>query len=284
MNGARLTPEPLEIAHAVTAQFAGLPQVEAVALGGSLTTGMAAPESDLDLYVYQTALIPVEARARIILPRANRHELNNQVWETGDEWVEAASGRRVDVMYRAPDFIEGELDRVLVLNEAAVGYSTALWHNVLTAIPLFDRNGWFAKLQMRARVPYPEKLRAAIIAKNYPILSRALSSYRYQIERALQRGDQVSVNHRVAALLASYFDVIFALNRLPHPGEKRQVAHALQHGDRLPAAMARQIARVLDASGTDLLDAIDALVAGLDDLLRGEGLSPLGNSAAAQSG
>jgi hypothetical protein len=29
----------------------------------------------------------------------------------------------------------------------------------------------------------------------------------------------VSLNHRTAALLASYFDVLFALNRVHHPGD-----------------------------------------------------------------
>ena len=48
-----------------------------------------------------------------------------------------------------------------------------------------------------------------------------LPSFDTQIKKAENRGDLVSVNHRVAEFLASYFDIIFALNEMTHPGEKR---------------------------------------------------------------
>jgi hypothetical protein len=76
---------------------------------------------------------------------------------------------------------------------------------------LFDRTGWFEHLLSIAKQPCPNPLRTAIIAKNYPIISKNISSYFHQIELAVERQDWISINHRITALLASYFDIIFTV-------------------------------------------------------------------------
>lgn len=265
---------PLTLAHSLAQRYAALPQVEAVALAGSQTSGAADHDSDIDLYVYVNADLPLAARAAIARAHARHAEVDNQFWEPGDEWIEASSGIHVDVMFRTRAWIEEQLDRVLRRHEASVGYSTCFWHNVLTSRALFDRNGWFQRLQEEARQPYPEALGRAIIAKNYPLLRQNLSSYRYQIERAAMRNDWVSVNHRVAALLASYFDILFAVNRLLHPGEKRLAAFVEAHCRLVPAGMPSQLHELLAAIAFDqnLLPKLDALLDNLDELLRAASL------------
>lgn len=266
------SPVALAVAQRVAEQFSGLPQVEAVVVSGSRTSEFADSRSDIDLYVYVTEDIPLEQRAEIAIgsPRA---EIGNATWEPGDEWIDAESGTSVDVMYRHVGWMEEQLDRVLVHHQACVGYSTCFWYNLLHSQALFDRSGWFASLQKRSRRPYPDELRQAIIAKNYPLLRHNQSSYLHQIELAVEREDPVSVNHRVAALLASYFDVLFALNKLPHPGEKWLIQHAKTSCPTLPRDMERQVAELLASVGElnrDTVAKLNALLENMDELLLGE--------------
>ena len=157
------------LAKAIAAKFGALPQVVAVALAGSRTIGVSTETSDYDFYVYVQEDIPIGIREGIAKEFAERLEINNQFWEPGDEWIDTHSGCGVDVMYRTPQWIEEQLERVLVKHQASVGYSTCFWSNVLTSTLLYDVHGWFKQLQEKANQPYPEPLKKAIIAKNYPI-------------------------------------------------------------------------------------------------------------------
>jgi hypothetical protein len=260
----------------ITAEFAALPQVRAVALAGSQGGKLADDRSDIDLYVYADSEPPEAWRAGLAGKFGERASIGNRFWEPGDEWVASRTGIIVDIMYRSPAWIEAQLERVLLRHEASVGYSTCFVHNVLHSQPLHDRDGWFAGLRAQAAQPYPEALRRAIVARNHPILRSTLSSYVHQIALALARGDHVSVNHRITALLASYFDILFAVNRLHHPGEKRLVAYVAANCRRHPPHFQTQVHELLLAvapSGrTDVFDKVNGLLDGLDDLLAAEGL------------
>lgn len=266
---------PLVLAETIAQRYGAWPQVVAVALGGSHVAGAADWGSDIDLYVYTAAELPMQARAEIATGRAEYVELDNRFWEPGDEWIDAETGMHVDVMFRSVAWIEAQLERVLEQHQASVGYSTCLWHNVVASQALYDRDGWFEQLQQAARRPYPEPLRRAIIQKNHPILRRNISSYRAQLEKAVVRSDWVSINHRTAELLSSYFDILFALNRKPHPGEKRLVATALKRCERVPPGIAEQVQALVSAVGSgaqEIVERADVLIAGLDALLHAEGL------------
>lgn len=267
----------MTLAENTAQKFSTIPSVKAVTLAGSRTTTAADARSDFDMYVYTTAEIPLDTRRRIAEMFAERIEINNQFWEPGDEWIDSQTGTGVDVMYRHPQWIEEQLGRVLVKHQAAVGYSTCFWHNVLFSRILYDRSGWFEQLQQHADQPYPEALRRAIVAKNHPILRRNISSYLHQLESAAARHDYASLNHRTAALLASYFDILFAVNRLPHPGEKRLAAYAKKFCARTPERMEDQIKALIATTAPPqgrlaVIQAANALIDGLETLLLAEAL------------
>jgi len=270
-------PDALDLARRLAAGFAAQPAVEAVALGGSLAAGGADGASDVDLYVYGE--VPPAPAERAALAAAGGDalglELDNRNFEPGDEWIDGQTGIAVDVMYRAPAWIEGELDRVLVRHEARLGYSTCFWANVRSSRALFDRSGWFAALQARAAAPYPEQLRRAIVAKNLAVMGRNQSSFLRQLERAAMRGDTVAVNHRLAAFLACAFDVLFAVNGEPHPGEKRLLAAAAVRCQLVPEGFLDGVERLLAGASTGAVaEAAGAVAEGLEALAREEGLDP----------
>ena len=87
----------------------------------------------------------------------------------------------------------------------------------------------------------------------------------------------VSINHRVAALLASYFDVLFALNCLPHPGEKQLLKAASERCAKVPREMVREVEGVLRAVSSadqNLIVRIGKLIDSLDQLLLEEEFDP----------
>jgi hypothetical protein len=232
---------------AAVAALANLPDVACVMLAGSRATGTHDESSDYDLYVYSDREIAAEARRVWLAPCCGGMEWDNRFWEPGDEG-ELADGVAIDIMYRRFDWIEDMLARVVERCEASVGYTTCFWANLLASRVLFDRGGRGAALKARFSVAYPAALQHAIVAKNLPLIAGIRSSYLHQIEKALQRGDAVSVNHRVAAVLASWFDIVFAAHAMPHPGEKRLLAHLAALPD-APQDAAQDIAAVLAAAG-----------------------------------
>ena len=201
-------------------ELSRLPQVEAIALGGSRATGRNDAKSDYDVYIYLTGPVEETCRRTILSKYCRYMEIGNTFWELEDD-VTLLDGIDMDIIYRnLEDFARGIAS---VVDECTSwnGYTTCMWHNLITSRILFDRTGRLQKLQARYQIPYPQKLKENIIARNMNLLSGMLPSFDTQIQKAENRGDLVSVNHRVTEFLASYFDILFALNEMTHPGEKR---------------------------------------------------------------
>lgn len=209
------------------------PQVEAIALGGSRATGAYDEQSDYDVYLYCTEPVPQDLRRDVLSQYCSTMEIGNHYWENEDNCT-FNDGIDVDILYRNLDDFAQDVASVVETCAPRNGYTTCMWHNLRTCTILFDPNGRLTQIKTRFDVDYPQALQRAIITRNMALLHGALPSYDAQIHKAASRNDLVSVNHRVAAFLESYFDVIFALNKQTHPGEKRQVAIAKQQCATLP--------------------------------------------------
>lgn len=265
-----------ELADHLTAAFRSFPQVKAIAVSGSVASGMSDAGSDIDLYLYLTAPIPVEERMALIRSLGPaKGTYNEPFWGLGDEWFHAESGIMADCIYFGADWMEEQLTRVLDRFEASAGYTTCFWHTVLQSRTLYDPEGWFARLKEKADRPYPEALRQSILAMNHPPMRRVTTSYHQQLSKAIKRDDPVSVNHRLAELMRCYFDILFAVNRVPHPGEKRLLKFAGQLPN-LPENMDSDVRAVLAAAGNPspaLIVSVDQMLDRLDALLLTEGFS-----------
>ena len=176
--------------NALFEELSRLPQVEAIALGGSRATGRNDEKSDYDVYVYLDGPVE-EARRREILTQYCRYmEIGNSFWELEDD-VTLADGIDMDIIYRNLDDFARGIASVVDDCTAWNGYTTCMWHNLITSRILYDRNGKLKQLQMRYQIPYPRKLKENIIANNLKLLSGMLPSFDSQIQKAENRGDRV---------------------------------------------------------------------------------------------
>lgn len=215
------------------AEISAWPEVEAIALGGSRAGSHYDEKSDYDVYLYCTSLVSEEIRRTVLEKFCSYMEIGNHFWEYEDNCT-LKNGIDIDILYRnLDDFTAGLADVVEDCNPHN-GYTTCMWHNLRTCKILVDKSGRLTAAKARFDVPYPEKLRRNIITQNNKLLEGTLPAYEMQIRKALTRCDYNSVNHRVAAFLESYFDILFALNRQTHPGEKRLISLCREYCPILP--------------------------------------------------
>ena len=214
-------------------KLSSLKQVEAIALGGSRAGENFDEKSDYDVYLYITSMIDEDVRREILTQFCDYMELGNHFWEFEDNCT-LKNGVDIDILYRNLDDFENDVASVVEECNARTGYTTCMWHNLLTCKIVYDDKGRLKKAKDRFTVAYPEKLGQNIIDKNMKLLSSMLPSYDGQIKKAVERRYLVSINHRTSAFFESYFDVIFALNKLTHPGEKRLVELCKKHCALLP--------------------------------------------------
>jgi hypothetical protein len=263
-----------EFLQEIASAFGSIPGAEAVAWCGSAAMGVADAHSDFDFYVYTNALVSVENRRSVISQRSRHSQLNNTFWELEDEWVDREN-RRFNAMYRACDFVLGEIGARLDRYSADLGYTTAYCFSVANGFILYDPRRWLGVVQERLRQPFPEPLIRSIVADNRPVLGGGMQScYLAQMKAAIERGDLISLNHRVAVWIASYTDILFAVNRNYHPGEKRLLMY-MQGLPDLPEEALVDVPRLCAFAGSlssPIIEHVSGMLSKLDRWLEKSGL------------
>ena len=199
-----------------------LEEVEAIALGGSRAGENYDEKSDYDVYLYVNSPISEEKRKNILKKFCSYMEIGNSFWEYEDNCV-LNNGIEIDILYRdMKDFMKG-IERVVAECQPNNSYTTCMWHNLITCKILYDKNGTLEKYKNKYTINYPKQLKENIIKRQLELIDSSMPAYPNQIKKAILRKDFVSINHRITEFLASYFDLLFAINEVTHPGEKRLI-------------------------------------------------------------
>ena len=204
----------------IVEEFKRIEEVKAIVLGGSRAKNTNDEKSDYDVYIYYDSPVSKEIREEILKKYCKHMEIAVNYFEEEDDCI-MNSDVAIELIYRQFDTFEKSIMDLLSDCFGSLGYSTCFLDNVVTSKLIYDRDGKFERLQKQ--VYYPKELQRNIIRKNMDMLSGVMASYDLQIKKAISRGDKISINHRIAAYLASYFDIIFAVNLVFHPGEKRLI-------------------------------------------------------------
>ena len=257
-----------EILKEIAKEYSNLDYVCAVVLSGSRTSNQSDELSDYDIYVYSDREIPVVFRQNLAKKYASDSEIDNRYFETGDEWILKDGKAGLDFMFRNKNWIQDMLENVITKHFASNGYTTCFLHNVATSQILFDRDNWFKNLQSKITGEYPKELKNNIIKRNLMLLcDKKNASYLEQIKFAIKRDDPVSINHRTAAFLASYFDIIFALNEVFHPGEKREIKYAKRTCKILPENFEENIRELLSSQPEQKEEILNKIITELKKIL-----------------
>lgn len=246
--------------------------VEAIALGGSRAGEYFDEKSDYDVYVYVSKPIDENIRKNILSRYCSYMEIGNHFWEYEDNCV-LNSGIDIDILYRnLDDFCKG-IENVVEKGQASNSYTTCMWHNLLNCKIIFDRDGRLAEAKKRFDVPYPQKLKNAIIERQLRLLDESMPAYKTQIKKAVTRKDYVSVNHRVTEFLASYFDLLFAINEKTHPGEKRLISLCKSYCDVLPQDFEANLLKLFkdmyaEDGGNALIKDVNEIITNVKQIVR----------------
>jgi predicted nucleotidyltransferase len=249
--------------------FKKFDEVDAIILGGSRASKWYDSTSDYDAYVFLNRDLCAMKREACLRETCKHIGLNKPQW--GGNWDDCIlkNGVPIEFMYRKIADTREMLENHLLKHIAWNGYTTCNCFIVFNSKILYDPRGIFSDLIKEFTMPYPEKLRKNIISENRELMEGLSCSVINQIEKAVERKDAVSVNHRIAEFVKSYFDILFAMNNLFHPGEKKLIEICKKTCSVLPRNFEENLEKLFAANGDEnTLYIVREIISNLDDVLK----------------
>lgn len=244
--------------------YKNLDCVEAIAIGGSSAAKTSDLISDIDIYVFTIEDIPIDKRNNIVSEVSSKYETGCEYFGSGDEYFADELGIQLDVMFWNKEWFNGVYENIWEKYYPSNGYTTCFLYTLKNFEILYDKNSWLSGLQKNLNTFYPGGLKNNIVKRNMMLMKdKPFASYYEQIQKALKRNDIVSINHRITAFLASYFDVIFAINELLHPGEKRLIQYAKDNCKILPENFEHCLNKLLADKNSRILNNLDEILSNL---------------------
>lgn len=257
-----------EIFNGIINEFKNFSEVMAIAIGGSGTSKTSDTLSDIDIYIFIDNDILVTDRKNIIKKYSSKYEVGGEYFGSGDEFFVDDLNQQFDVMYWNTKWFEDVVNNVWFKYYPSNGYTTAFLYTLNNFQIIYDKDNWLKTLQNLIHTEYPKELKQNIIKRNMMLLKdKPFASYYEQIEKAINRNDIVSINHRIAAFMASYFDIIFSVNEFLHPGEKRLIQYAKKNCKILPENFDKNINKLLVQPNPETLDILNDMIENLRKIL-----------------
>lgn len=245
-------------------EYKNFSEVKAIALGGSGVNDTSDNLSDIDVYIFVEKDIAVKNREKLVKQYSSKYEVGGEYFGSGDEFFVDKLNIQLDVMYWNVNWFESIVKNTWFKYYPSNGYTTAFLFTLNNFQIIYDKDNWLKTLQDSIQTKYPYELKQNIIKRNMMLLKdKPFASYYEQIKKAINRNDIVSINHRISAFMASYFDIIFAVNELLHPGEKRLVKYAKDNCQILPDNFEENINKLLVQPNSETLNILDDMVESL---------------------
>jgi hypothetical protein len=231
-----------------------------IAIGGSYAKGSGDSLSDVDIYLFANEVLPAARRAERVVADLGA-QARPESWGAGDPFVQGGTdfwhaGQRVECWLRSTREVDGTLRACLggeVRREYVVW--TVMGFLSYTALAdvhsmniVDDPHGILVRWKT-AVATYPEALRQSILGRFMPEAAFWPENFHYRT--AVQRADVIYTSAIVQQVLQALIQVVFALNRVYFPGEKR-LAHAMETLPIQPSGFARRVQELLAPSSVDV--------------------------------